>query len=106
MGGGESYPWQFVDRQSILLALGFSIPVRHNFIMPPWQRVGGGGHINLPLFVRPSGYRYMVCLAISSYSIGATVLIFCRMFIHIMELCMSTGFWFSSNILKMTGGWT
>jgi hypothetical protein len=53
--------------------------------------------------VRPSGYRYMVCSAISSYSFGATVLIFCRMFIHIMEVCMSTGFWFSSNILKMTG---
>jgi hypothetical protein len=27
----------------------------------------------------------MVCLAISSYSFGATALIFCRMFIHIME---------------------
>jgi hypothetical protein len=48
-------------------------------------------------------YRYMVCSAISSYSFGATALIFCRMFIHIMEVCMSTGFWFSSNILKMTG---
>jgi hypothetical protein len=33
--------------------------------------------------VRPSGYRYMVCPAISSYSFGATALIFCRMFIHI-----------------------
>jgi hypothetical protein len=43
-------------------------------------------------FVHPSGYRYMVCLAISSYSFGATALIFCRMFIHIMEVCMSTGF--------------
>ena len=43
----------------------------------------------------------MVCLAISSYSFGATALIFCMMFIHIMEVCMSTGF--SSNILKMTG---
>jgi Na+/melibiose symporter-like transporter len=28
----------------------------------------------------------MVCLAISSYSFGATALIFCMMFIHIMEL--------------------
>jgi hypothetical protein len=56
--------------------------------------------------VRPSGYRYMVCSAISSYSFGATALIFCRIFIHIMEVCMSTGFWFSSNILKMTGSWT
>jgi hypothetical protein len=54
----------------------------------------------------PSGYRYMACPAISSYSFGATALIFCRMFIHIMEVCMSTGFWFSSNILKMTGSWT
>jgi hypothetical protein len=56
--------------------------------------------------VRPSGYRYMVCPAISSYSFGATALIFFRMFIHIMEVCMSTGFRFSSNILKMTGSWT
>jgi hypothetical protein len=41
--------------------------------------------------VRPSGYRYMVCLAISSYSFRVTALIFCRMFIHIMEVGMSTG---------------
>jgi hypothetical protein len=46
-----------------------------------------GGHINLPCpSVRPSGYRYMVCPAISSYSFGATALIFCMMFIHIMEV--------------------
>jgi hypothetical protein len=74
------------------------------FFMPPWRRVGG--HINLPLSVCPSGYRYMVCPANSSYRFRATALIFCRMFIHIMELCMSTGFWFTSNILKMTGSWT
>jgi hypothetical protein len=49
-------------------------------------------------FVRPSGYRYMVCPAISSYSFRATASIFFRMFIHIMVVCMSTGFWFSSNI--------
>ena len=62
--------------------------------MPPRRTVGG--HINLPLSVAcPFGYRYMVCSAISSYSFGATALIFCRMFIHIMEVCMSTGFWFS-----------
>ena len=42
--------------------------------------------------VRPSGYRYMVCPANSSYKFRATALIFCRMFIHIMEVCMSTGF--------------
>ena len=36
-------------------------------------------------FVRPSWYRYMICLAISSFSFGVTALIFCRMFIHIME---------------------
>ena len=65
-----------------------------------------GRHINLPLSICPSGYRYMVCPAISSYSFGATALIFCRMFIHIMEVCMSTGFCFSSNILKITGSWT
>ena len=66
--------------------------------MPLRQRVGG--HINLPLvrpFVCPSGYRCMVCPAISSYSFGATALIFCRMFIHIMEVCMSTGFWWSGG---------
>jgi hypothetical protein len=28
----------------------------------------------------------MVCLAISSYSFGATALIFCKMFIRIMEV--------------------
>jgi hypothetical protein len=38
------------------------------------------------------GYRYMVCPAISSYSFGATALILCLMFIHIMEVCMSTEF--------------
>jgi hypothetical protein len=35
----------------------------------------------------------MVCPANSSYSFRATALIFCRMFIHIMEVYMSTGFW-------------
>ena len=34
----------------------------------------------------------MVCPANSSYSFRATALIFRRMFIHIMEVCMSTGF--------------
>jgi hypothetical protein len=61
------------------------------------------GVVGLSHVVHPSGYRYMVCPAISSYSFGATALILCRMFIHIMEVCMSTGFWFSLNILKMTG---
>ena len=42
--------------------------------------------------VCPSRYRYMVCSNISSYCFRATALIFCRMFIHIMEVCMSTGF--------------
>ena len=87
--------------------INYSLCHQH-FFMPPRRRVGGGGHINLPPvrpFVRPSGYRYMVCPAISSYSFGATALIFFRMFIHIMEVCMSTGCWFSSNILKMTGSW-
>ena len=56
--------------------------------------------------VCPSGDRYMVCSTIFSYSFGATALIFCKMFKHIMKVCMSTGFWFSSNSLKMTGSWT
>ena len=47
----------------------------------------------------------MVCPA-NSYSVRATALIFCRMFIHIMKVCMSIWFWFWSNILKMTGTWT
>ena len=70
----------------------------------PRDRVGG--ILIYPcLSVRPSRYTYMVCPAIS-YSFRATALIFCRMFIHIMEVCMSTGFWFSWNILKMTGSWS
>jgi hypothetical protein len=59
---------------------------------PPRRRVGG--ILIYPcLSVRQSGYRCMVCPANSSYSFRATALIFCRMFIHIMEVCMSTGFW-------------
>ena len=50
-----------------------------NFYAPATK---GGGHINLPLSIRPSGYRYIVCPAISSYSFGATALIFCRMLIQ------------------------
>ena len=76
---------------------------RVQVFMPPWRRVGG--HINLPPVcpfvcssVRPSRYRYMVCPAISSYSFGATALIFCMMFIHIMVVCMSTGFWWASFV--------
>jgi hypothetical protein len=69
------------------------ILIRERLFIPPRQRVGG--HINLPLSsvhpsIRPSRYRCMICPAISSYSFGA--LIFCMMFIHIMEVCMSTGF--------------
>jgi hypothetical protein len=30
----------------------------------------------------------MICPAISSYSFGATALIFCMMFMHIMEVCI------------------
>jgi hypothetical protein len=37
-------------------------------------------------------YPNMVCPANSSYSFRATALIFCRMFIHIMEVCMFSGF--------------
>jgi uncharacterized membrane protein len=39
----------------------------------------------------------LICPAISSYSFGTTAIIFCRMFIHIMEVCMSTGFWWSGG---------
>ena len=60
-------------------------------VFMPRDKESGGILIYSPS-VRPSGYRYMVCSAISSYSFGATALIFCRMFIYIMEVCMSTGF--------------
>ena len=73
------------------------------FLCPRDKELGGGGILIYPC---PSGYRYMVCSAISSYSFAATALIFYRMFIHIIEVCMSIGFWFSSNILKTTGSWT
>ena len=86
-----------------------SLFVLLSFFMPPRRRVGGGiliyplsvrlsVHPFVHPFIRPSGYRYMVCPAISSYSFGATALIFCRMFIHIMEVCMSTGFWWSDTL--------
>ena len=61
----------------------------------------GGGILSYPC---PS-----VCLDIDTWFVRLsppTVLIFCRMFIHIMEVCMSTGFLFTSNILKMTSSWT
>ena len=82
--------------QNILYHLGlydklqFPYKQNVNICMPPRRRVGG--HIKLPLSIRPSGYRYMVCPANSTYSFRATALIFSRMFIHIMEVCMSTGF--------------
>jgi hypothetical protein len=44
-----------------------------------WKSKCCGQVVGLSHFVRPSGYRYMVCPAISSYSFGATALIFCRM---------------------------
>jgi hypothetical protein len=64
------------------------------FLCPHDKESGGGrGILIYPCpSVRLSGYRYMVCPAISSYSFGAAALIFFRMFIHIMEVCMSTGF--------------
>jgi hypothetical protein len=63
-------------------------------IFSKWQVV------ELSHFVRPFGYIYMVCPAISSYSFGATALIICRMYVHIMEVWMYTGFWWSHFILK------
>ena len=57
--------------------------------MPP--RLLIGGHIVLPLSVHSSHLVCIVCPANSSYSFRATALIFCRMFIHMMEVCMSTG---------------
>ena len=115
MSGGKEVIVHFVDNLTCVELL--TLTVKTFFLCPHDEE--SGGHINLPLSirlsvrpsvhpsvlpsVRPSGYRYMVCQAISSYSFGATALIFCRMFIHIMEMCMSTWFWFPSSILKMTG---
>ena len=57
------------------------------FYAPATKSRGGGDILIYPCpSVRPSGQRYMVCPAISSYSFGATALIFCMMFIHIMEV--------------------
>ena len=90
------------------------------FLCLRYEESGGGILIYPCPSIRPSGYRYMVCPAISSYSFRATALIFCRMFIHMMEVCMSTGLViflcprdeksgggiFVKYSHKMTGGWT
>jgi hypothetical protein len=71
------------------LKQGICIIWTHSFYAPATKSRGEGeegGNINLPLSVRPSGYRYMVCPANFSYSFRATALIFCRMFMHIMEV--------------------
>ena len=52
----------------------------------PRDKESGGILIYPCPSVRQSGYRYMVCPAISSYSFGATALIFCWMFIHIISV--------------------
>ena len=71
----------------------------------------GGGHVHrILIFFKysrtQSFFSYqlhkgnMVCLANSSYSFRATALIFCRMFIHIMEVCIPTGFsWSGGGII-------
>jgi hypothetical protein len=75
---------------SVIFLLDFeTVPTVQYFYAPVPKSRGGGGILIYPC---PSGYRYMVCPAVSSYSFGAIALIFCRMFIHIMEVCMSTGF--------------
>ena len=55
----------------------------------------GGGHINLPLSVRPfvrSDIGTWFVRLSPPTVLELQLLIFCRMFIHIMEVCMSTGF--------------
>ena len=74
--------------------------------MPPQLRVGGGILIYPCPSVRPDIDTWFVRLSPTVLELQATALKFCRMFIHTMEVCMSTGDWFSSNILKMTGSWT
>jgi hypothetical protein len=74
--------WMFIHIMEVCMSTGFWFIQ----IFSKWQVVG------LSHFIRPSGYRYMGCPAISFYSFGATALVLCMMFIHIMEVCMSTGF--------------
>jgi hypothetical protein len=48
-------------------------------------------------FISQHNISIIVCPANSSYCFGATALILCRMCIHIMEVCMFTGFWWSGG---------
>jgi hypothetical protein len=77
------------------------LAIKKSGFLCPRDKESGGILIYPCPSVRPSGYRYMVCPAISFYSFGATALNFCRMFIHIMEVCMSTGF----DFLKIFSKW-
>jgi hypothetical protein len=55
----------------------FALPLFNMFLCTHDEK--SGGILIYRPSVRPSGYRY---------SFGATALIFCRMFIHIMEVCI------------------
>jgi hypothetical protein len=80
----STYKTDHHDIAEILLK-GTLSTINQSFYAPATKSRGG-------ILIRSSGYRYMVCPAISSYSFEPTALIFFRMFIHIMEVCMSTGF--------------
>ena len=60
-------------------------------IIPPANKVWGGGYIGFTLSVRLSvcPHRgYMVCPRNSSYSFSARKFLFCRSFVHISKMCM------------------
>ena len=86
----DMHEWSSCSHNHVL----FSSFMITRFLCPRDYWSGGGGGI---LFypcpsVRSSHLVCIVCPATSSYSFRATALIFCRMFIHIMEMCMFTGF--------------
>ena len=74
--------------------------------MPPRQRVGGGGVILIYpcLSVRPSGYRCMVCPAISSYSYSFNIL-YDVLYTHNGGVHVHRTLIFIKYLI-MTGSWT
>ena len=92
------YIWHFnYTNQLMLTARVLSLCLTDIYCYAP-ATIGRGGGAYCFTPVRSSHLVCIVYPANSSYSFWATALILCRMFIHIMEVCMSTGFWFSSNI--------
>ena len=70
----------------------------------PRDEESGGGHINFPLSVCPSGYRYMVCSAISSYSFFHTSCIKGTWFVRLLLQFQSYSFNILQDIYTHNGG--